>query len=172
MSDTSSNANESYNMEYTESVSKQEMKEFITELKQATVLMNKLYEELISGNPEMNRKGRLFVLDERIAGLNDEIEELRETELGLREQRRQISTLKMDHNELKKKVDRLVKQPVLTEDEVSEYKEVRLNKEELKAVRTMLRVMGNWYGIATIIVFLSVSLMAIINFLKELWPNS
>lgn len=172
MSDTSSNANESYKMEYTESVSKQEMKEFITELKQATVLMNKLYEELISGNPEMNRKGRLFVLDERIAGLNDEIEELRETELGLGEQRRQMAMLEREHNELKKKVARMDDQPGLTDDEVGEYREERLSKEELKAVRSMLRVMGNWYGIATIVVFLSVSLMAIINFLKELWPNS
>lgn len=159
-------------MEYTESVSKQEMKEFITELKQATVLMNKLYEELISGNPEMNRKGRLFVLDERIAGLNDEIEELRETELGLGEQRRQMAMLEREHNELKKKVARMDDQPGLTDDEVGEYREERLSKEELKAVRSMLRVMGNWYGIATIVVFLSVSLMAIINFLKELWPNS
>lgn len=172
MSDTSSNANESYNMEYTESVSKQEMKEFITQLKQATNLMNKLYEELISGNPEMNRKGRLFVLDERIAGLNDEIEELRETELALGKQRRQMAMLEREYNELKKKVARIEKHALLTDDEVDEFREERLSKEELKAVRSMLRVMGNWYGIATIVVFFSVSLMAIINFFKELWPNS
>lgn len=172
MSDTSSNANESYNMEYTESVSKQEMKEFIAQLKQATNLMNKLYEELISGNPEMNRKGRLFVLDERIAGLNDEIEELRETELALGKQRRQMAMLEREYNELKKKVARIEKHALLTDDEVDEFREERLSKEELKAVRSMLRVMGNWYGIATIVVFFSVSLMAIINFFKELWPNS